>query len=84
MARSRSSEEGASGIGADQLDRDDVAVTTVMANPATATLANLATAVASGTVRVPITRTYRLEDVPRGLSDFAAGTLGKFAVRIHE
>jgi hypothetical protein len=28
-------------------------------------------------------RTYRLEDVPQRLADFAAGTRGKLAVRIH-
>ena len=32
---------------------------------------------------VPIMRTYGLEDVPRGPADFAAGTRGKLAVRIH-
>lgn len=70
------------GLTADQLDRDDVAVTTIMANPATATLTKLAEAVAAGTIRVPITRTYRLDDVPQALSDFAAGHHGKLAIRI--
>ena len=55
-----------------------------MANPVTATLTKLADAAAAGIVRVPIMRTYRLEDVPQGLADFAAGTLGNLAVQIHD
>jgi NADPH:quinone reductase-like Zn-dependent oxidoreductase len=55
-----------------------------MANPVTATLAKLADAAAAGIIRVPVTRTYDLEDVPQGLADFAAGTLGKLAVRIDD
>src|SRR6266540_435132 len=68
----------------EQLGRDDVTLTPIMANPVTATLAKLADAAAAGIVRVPVTRTYRLEDVPEGLADFAAGTLGKLAVRIDD
>ena len=47
-------------------------------------LAKLADAAAAGIIRVPIARTYDLVDVPQGLADFAAGTLGKLAVRIHD
>ena len=70
------------GLTADQLHRDDIAVATIMANPARATLTKLAEAVAAGTIRVPITRTYRLDDVPQALSDFAAGHHGKLAIGI--
>jgi NADPH:quinone reductase-like Zn-dependent oxidoreductase len=70
------------GLTREQLGRDDVTLAPIMANPVTATLAKLADAAAAGTIRVPITRTYGLEDVPQGLADFAAGTLGKLAVRI--
>jgi hypothetical protein len=38
----------------------------------------------AGVIRVPITRTYGLHDVPQGLADFAAGTLGKLAIRVHD
>ena len=68
----------------EQLGRDDVTLAPIMANPVTATLAKLADAAAAGITRVPVTRTYELEDVPQGLADFAAGTLGKLAVRIHD
>lgn len=53
-----------------------------MANPATATLDRLAKAVAASNLRVPIQRTYLLADAPQAFNDFAAGTLGKLAVRI--
>jgi hypothetical protein len=33
-------------------------------------------------VRVPIQRTYALADVPQAFVDFAAGTIGKLAVRV--
>ena len=56
--------------------------TAVMAAPDAATLDRLAADVAAGRLRVPITRTYRLAEVPQGLADFAGGTLGKLAVTI--
>jgi len=71
------------GLTPEQLGRGDVALASIMANPVTATLAKLADAAAAGIIRVPVTRTYGLEDVPQGLADFAAGTLGKLAVRVH-
>ena len=72
------------GLTPEQLGRDDVTLAPIMANPVTATLAKLADAAAAGIIRIPVTRTYDLEDVPQGLADFAAGTLGKLAVRIHD
>jgi len=71
------------GLTPEQLGRDDVTLASIMASPATATLAKFADAAATGIIRVPIMRTYGLEDVPQGLADFAAGTRGKLAVRIH-
>jgi NADPH:quinone reductase-like Zn-dependent oxidoreductase len=70
------------GLTREQLGRDDVTLAPIMANPVTATLAKLADAAATGVIRVPVTRIYGLEEVPQGLADFAAGTLGKLAVRI--
>jgi len=71
------------GLTQEQLGRDDVTLAPIMASPVTATLTKLADAAAAGIIRVPIMRTYGLEDVPEGLADFAAGTLGKLAVQIH-
>jgi NADPH:quinone reductase len=70
------------GLRADQLDRDDISVITIMANPVTATLAQVADEVTAGTIRVPVARTYRLDEVPLALADFAAGKRGKLAVQI--
>jgi NADPH2:quinone reductase len=72
------------GLTPEQLGRGDVTLAQVMANPVTATLTKLAAAAAAGIIHVPVTRTYDLEEVPEGLADFAAGTLGKLAVRIHD
>ena len=70
------------GLGGDQLDRLDITVITIMANPVTTTLAQVADAVTTGTIRVPVARTYRLDEVPEALADFSAGKCGKLAVRI--
>ena len=51
----------------DELDQVDVTVTAIMANPGSDTLASIARAAADGTVPVPITRTYDLEDLPQRL-----------------
>ena len=72
------------GLTQEQLGRDDVTLAPIMASPVTATLTKLADAAAAGIIRVPIMRTYGLEDVPQGLADFAAGTLGKLTVQIHD
>jgi NADPH2:quinone reductase len=72
------------GLIPDQLGREDVTLIPIMANPATATLAKLGSAAATGVIRVPVAQTYDLEDVPQALADFAAGTLGKLAVRIRD
>jgi len=68
------------GLTADQVGRGDLTVLPIMANPVTATLDRLAAAVADGSVRVPIQRTYALADAPQAFADFAAGTLGKLAI----
>jgi hypothetical protein len=52
--------------------------------PTADTLNRLGADAVAGRVRVPVQRTYRLEDVPRAIGDFAAGTLGKLAVTVSE
>ena len=54
----------------------------VMASPERATLDRLAADVAHGALRVPVARTYRLEETPQALADFGAGTIGKLAVAV--
>jgi NADPH:quinone reductase-like Zn-dependent oxidoreductase len=58
------------------------AAVSIIADPARRTLDRLASDVATGRLRVPITRTYPLDDAPQALDDFAGGTLGKFAVSV--
>ena len=65
-------------FGADQ----HPAAVSVIADPRQRTLDRLASDVAAGRIRVPITRTYALADVPRALDDFARGTVGKYAVAV--
>ncbi|SEL54447.1 NADPH:quinone reductase [Blastococcus sp. DSM 46786] len=58
------------------------AATFVMANPSADTLARLAADAAAGRIRVPITVTYSLDDVPRAFEDFRSGTRGKICIEI--
>jgi NADPH:quinone reductase-like Zn-dependent oxidoreductase len=57
-----------------------IAARPTFATPERAVLERLAADVVAGRVRIPIQRTYTLEEVPRAFEDFAAGTLGKLAV----
>ncbi|HEY5833421.1 alcohol dehydrogenase catalytic domain-containing protein [Streptomyces sp.] len=70
------------GFGPEHAEGLDLTVTSVMANPDAATLERLATAVAAGTVRVPIAGTYALDAVAEAFGAFGAGTLGKIAVTV--
>jgi NADPH:quinone reductase-like Zn-dependent oxidoreductase len=66
------------GFGADQ----HPAAVALMADPDSATLARLATDAAGGRVKLPITRTYPLNEARQALADFPAGTVGKFAISV--
>ena len=70
------------GFGPDQLGDRDATATAVMAHADVATLDRLAADAAGGRLRVPVTDTYALEDVPKALAEFRSGTLGKLAVHI--
>lgn len=70
------------GVGADALGRTDVTAIAIMSNPDQATLDRLAADAAAGRLRVPVTRTYLLHEVPQALADFGAGAVGKFAITI--
>src|SRR4051812_32903829 len=65
------------GLRAEQLAGQGVSVTSIMAVPTPERLEQLAAEAAAGRLVVPIQRTYRLEQVPQALDDFAAGTRGK-------
>ncbi|GAB7102510.1 NADP-dependent oxidoreductase [Streptomyces phaeofaciens JCM 4814] len=70
------------GFGPEQAGRGDITVTSVMANPDTATLDRLAAAAATGALRVPIAETYALDSVAQAVGAFGAGTVGKIAVSV--
>lgn len=70
------------GFGPEQAGRGDITVTSVMANPDTATLDRLAAAVAAGTLQVPIGQTYPLDAVAEAVGAFGAGTVGKIAISV--
>jgi NADPH:quinone reductase-like Zn-dependent oxidoreductase len=53
-----------------------------MASPDVATLSRLAADVASGALKVPVTRTFTLDEVLAAIEGFSGGTLGKHAVAI--
>lgn len=66
------------GFGAEQ----DPAAVAVRANPDTGTLDRLAADVASGRIRLAISQTISLPDVPAAIAAFPGGTLGKHAIVI--
>ncbi len=68
------------GATAEQIGRDDITVTPVMADSSAATLRHLLDAVADGTLAVPVHRTYALADATAAIADFGAPKLGKLVV----
>jgi NADPH:quinone reductase-like Zn-dependent oxidoreductase len=72
------------GVGPEQLAHKDLQVTTIMAMPTRETLDELAQRVIAGDLRVPIERSYTLEEAPQAIQDFTQGKRGKFALKIDE
>jgi NADPH:quinone reductase len=70
------------GLGPDELRDKPLEATAINHVPANEILATLASQVAAGRLRVPLSRTYRLEQVPQAIGDFAKGSLGKWAIAI--
>jgi NADPH:quinone reductase-like Zn-dependent oxidoreductase len=62
--------------------RSSIVATDIMADPHPETLARLAAEVAEGNLRVPLAKTYPLEEAAVALDDFAAGTVGKLAIAV--
>jgi NADPH:quinone reductase-like Zn-dependent oxidoreductase len=73
-----------SALGADesQIERKDVAVAPVMAQPTAQKMTALFDAVSRGDLVVPVYRTRSLEDSTSALDDFSKGKLGKVVVTI--
>jgi len=70
------------GVSTGNLKRKDVTATPIMTIPSPELLSALANAVATGELRVPITKTYGLDQVGQALKDFGAGALGKLAISV--
>lgn len=69
-------------VNAEEFAGRPITVHQVVADPRPEVLDRLAGDVLSGGLRLPVQRTYALDAVPKAFEDFAAGTLGKLAVRI--
>jgi NADPH:quinone reductase-like Zn-dependent oxidoreductase len=69
-------------VGPDQFADRNIIATAVFASPQRSLLETLAGEVAAGRLRIPVMRSYTLDEVPKAFADFAAGTLGKLAVTI--
>jgi NADPH:quinone reductase len=70
------------GLGPQQLADRPIIATSIVAAPSASLLERLAADAAAGRLRVPVQRTYRLDQVPEAIADFATGTLGKLAIAI--
>jgi NADPH:quinone reductase-like Zn-dependent oxidoreductase len=70
------------GLGQEAFGDRPITVTSIFAAPVRPLLETLAGEIAGGRMRMPISRTYTLDEVPQAFTDFANGTLGKLAVRI--
>jgi NADPH:quinone reductase-like Zn-dependent oxidoreductase len=70
------------GLGFQPLERSDVTAKPVMTIPSPALLEELGAAVASGKLRVPITKTYKLAEAGQALTDFSGGALGKLSIAV--
>lgn len=70
------------GLGPDQMGDRGLQATAVVAMPTADVLDRLAAEVVAGRLRVPVQRTYKLEEVPQALSDYAKSSFGKSAITI--
>ncbi|MFF5204438.1 NADP-dependent oxidoreductase [Streptosporangium sp. NPDC000396] len=60
----------------------DIKATTVMADPAPATLTRIAADVVAGRLRIPLAKAYPLPEAAQAITDFTGGTLGKLGILI--
>jgi NADPH:quinone reductase-like Zn-dependent oxidoreductase len=70
------------GATAEQAGRDDITVTGVMAVAEPEKFAALLASVAAGTLRVPVARTYPLDQATQALADFSGHKLGKLVITV--
>ena len=70
------------GATAEQADREDITVTGVMPVAEPEKFAALLASVAAGTLRVPVARTYPLDQATRAPADFSRHKLGKLVITV--
>jgi NADPH:quinone reductase len=70
------------GIGPEAFEARKITAHSVAALPLPPVLERLAGDVAAGRLRIPIQRSYGLDEVPQAMADFAAGTIGKLVINI--
>jgi NADPH:quinone reductase-like Zn-dependent oxidoreductase len=68
------------GIGPDQVAAKEISATAVMSTPTKDALDELAASVVKRELRVPITKTFNLEEAAHAIKEFAAGSLGKYSI----
>jgi NADPH:quinone reductase-like Zn-dependent oxidoreductase len=73
-----------SALGAEpaQAKRDDVTISSIIAEATTEKLTSVLEAAASGQLTVPVSATYTLEQTAAALGDFGSGKLGKIVVTV--
>src|SRR5262249_50983813 len=70
------------GVGPEKVGRSDVTAKMIMTIPNPTWLSELASAAASGQLRVPIRKVYTLDQAGQALADFSAGTQGKLVIAV--
>jgi NADPH:quinone reductase len=65
-----------------QAEERGITATATYATPHRATLEKLASDIIAGRIRIPVQRSYALNEVPQAFTDFSAGTIGKLAIVI--
>jgi NADPH:quinone reductase-like Zn-dependent oxidoreductase len=70
------------GLGFQPLERTDVTAKPIMTIPSPDLLEALGAAAASGKLRVPITKSYKLAEAGQALTDFSGGALGKLSIQV--
>jgi NADPH:quinone reductase-like Zn-dependent oxidoreductase len=73
-----------SALGAEpaQAKRDDVTISSILANSTSEKMTSLLEAAASGQLTVPVSATYTLDQTAAALGDFGSGKLGKIVVTV--
>jgi NADPH:quinone reductase-like Zn-dependent oxidoreductase len=70
------------GVGPDQVAAKGISATAVVSTPTKDALDELAASVVKGELRVPVTRTFPLDQAAQAMTEFTAGSLGKYSIAV--